>query len=240
MAKFSKLGFLLYFLAASAWADGGTAYLALKAAQQAADASANLISVTGERGEPQPQEWKLVFNDPAARGGVREVVASGDVVVSQRTPLKGYTGLGKQSSIALARLNLDSDRAFEIVNKQAVSKRIGFSWVDYTLRANETSGAPMWILKLYDSMGIRVGTVQVSAEDGSLIAPLEAGEPAAHGIRRAIQRFADRKESWGLSRQGGRHAWWSRQRREEYDASDCRVRSGISYRRKDNWPQRPR
>src|SRR6476661_9453646 len=124
MAKFSKLGFLLSFLAASAWADGGTAYLALKAAQQAADASANLISVTGERGEPQPQEWKLVFNDPAARGGVREVVASGDVVVSQRTPLKGYTGLGKQSSIALARLNLDSDRAFEIVNKQAVSKRI--------------------------------------------------------------------------------------------------------------------
>lgn len=204
MAKFSKLGFLLYFLAASAWADGGTAYLALKAAQQAADASANLISVTGERGEPQPQEWKLVFNDPAARGGVREVVASGDVVVSQRTPLKGYTGLGKQSSIALARLNLDSDRAFEIVNKQAVSKRIGFSWVDYTLRANETSGAPMWILKLYDSMGIRVGTVQVSAEDGSFIAPLEAGEPPP---TESAEQFSDsptgRKVGGFLGRVGG-------------------------------------
>ena len=65
--------------------------MALKAAQKAADGSANLLAVTGERGEPQPQEWKVVLSDPAARGGIREVVASGDVIVSKRTPLKGYT-----------------------------------------------------------------------------------------------------------------------------------------------------
>ena len=69
-------------------------------------------------------------------------MASGDVIVSQRTPLKGYTGVGTEPSIALARLNLDSDRAFEIANKQAIAKKIGFSWVDYTLRANAAGGAP--------------------------------------------------------------------------------------------------
>ena len=86
-------------------------------------------------GEPQPQEWKVVLRDPTARGGIREIVASGDVIVSQRTPLKGYTGVGSEPTIALARLNVDSDRAFEIANKQAIAKKIGFSWVDYSLRA---------------------------------------------------------------------------------------------------------
>jgi hypothetical protein len=38
-------------------------------------------------------------------------------------------------------------------------------------------GAPMWILRLYDSMGIKVGVVQISAENGSVIVPPEASEP---------------------------------------------------------------
>lgn len=177
MAKFLTLAFGLWLIAASAWADGGTAYLALKAAQKGADGSASLITITGERGAPQPQEWKVIFGDSAARGGIREIVTSGDVIVSQRTPLKGNTGVGSEPAIALTRLNLDSDGAFEIANKQAIAKKIGFSWVDYTLRANAVGGAPMWILRLYDSMGIRVGVIQISAENGSLIMPLEASDP---------------------------------------------------------------
>ena len=177
MVKFITLAFGLWLVAASARADGGTAYLALKAAQKATDGSASLIAVTGERGEPQPQEWKVVLSDPVARGGVREIVASGDVIVSQRAPLKGYTGVGSEPSIALTRLNLDSDRAFEIANKEAVAKKIAFSWVDYTLRANAAGGDPMWILRLHDSMGIKVGVIQISAENGAVIVPLEASEP---------------------------------------------------------------
>ena len=146
--------------------------------RRGADSSARLIEVTGERGEPQPQEWKVVLSDPTARGGIREIVASGDVVVSQRTPVKGYTGVGSDPSIALARLNVDSDRAFEIANKQAVARKIGFSWVDYTLRANAEGGAPMWILRLQNNMGSRVGVVQISAENGSVVVPLEVSEPA--------------------------------------------------------------
>ena len=188
MAKFLTLAFGLWLVAASAWADGGTAYLALKAAQKGADGSASLIVVTGERGAPQPQEWKVIFSDPAARGGIREIVTSGDVIVSQRTPLKGYTGVGSEPAIALTRLNLDSNGAFEIANKQAIAKKIGFSWVDYTLRANAVGGAPMWILRLYDSMGIRVGVIQISAENGSLIMPLEASElPPAE----SAEQFSD-------------------------------------------------
>jgi len=188
MLKFLTFLFSVWFVAVSAWAAGGTAYSALKAAQKGTDGSANLIEVTGERGEPQPQEWKVILSDPAARGGVREIVASGDVVVSQRTPLKGYADVGSQPSIALTRLNLDSDRAFEIANKQAVAKKIGFSWVDYTLRANAVGGSPMWIVRLYNKMGSQVGVIQISAEDGSVIMPLEPGKPAP---AESTEQFSD-------------------------------------------------
>ena len=177
MRRILTFAFGLCLMAVAARGDGGTAYLALKAAQKGADSSARLIEVTGERGEPQPQEWKVILSDPAARGGIREIVASGDVIVSQRTPVKGYTGAGSEPSIALARLNVDSDRAFEIANKQAVARRIGFSWVDYTLRANADGGAPMWILRLQNNMGSKVGVVQISAENGSVVVPLEVSEP---------------------------------------------------------------
>ena len=155
-----------------AYADD-TAYQALKAAR-ATSGTESLVEMTGERGEPQPQSWKLVFNDPAARGGIREIVASGDVIVSQRTPLRGYTGVGSAPSVNFSRLNLDSDGAFKLANKQAGQKQIGFDWIDYTLRPNSDTGAPMWIVKLYNHMGSQVAMMQISAEDGSIISPLTA------------------------------------------------------------------
>ncbi len=204
MAKILTLALGLWLVAASARADGGTAYLALKAAQKGTDGSAGLILVTGERGEPQPQEWKVVLSDPAARGGIREIVASGDVIVSQRTPLKGYAGVGSEPSIALNRLNLDSDRAFEIANKQAIARRIGFSWVDYTLRANAADGAPMWIVRLYNSMGIKVGVIQISAENGAVIMPLEASEqPPTESAEQFSDSSTGKRIEGVLGRVGG-------------------------------------
>ena len=191
-------------MAVAARADGGTAYLALKAAQKGADSSARLIEVTGERGEPQPQEWKVILTDPTARGGIREIVASGDVIVSQRTPVKGYTVVGSEPSIALARLNVDSDRAFEIANKQAVARKIGFSWVDYTLRANAEGGAPLWIVRLQNNMGSKVGVVQISAENGSVVVPLEVSEPAFTEPARQVSESSTGRSVGGfIGRVGG-------------------------------------
>ena len=165
-------------LAVSAWADGGTAYLAVKAAQKGADPSADLVEVTGERGEPQPQEWKVILarsrgkgRDSRGRCFRRCRCFAADAVTRLLRPECAVRD-------CLTRLNLDSDRAFEIANKQAVAKKVSFSWVDYTLRANAVGGSPMWILRLFNNMGSQVGVIQISAENGSVIAPLEPGTPA--------------------------------------------------------------
>jgi hypothetical protein len=172
--QFASIILQVSLLAAVAQAaEGDSAYTSLRAAQKVAGESATLLEMTGNRGEPGPADWKIVFSDPSARGGIREVTASGHEIISQRTPLRGYTDVGTQQPIALNRLNLDSGGAFDVANKQAVAKQLPFNWIDYSLRANNVTGAPMWVLRLFNNLGAQVGVLQVSAEDGSIIMPLE-------------------------------------------------------------------
>jgi hypothetical protein len=168
-------------------ADPTGAYSALRAAQKVAS-TGTLVEVKGERGEPMPQQWVILYSDPQARGGVREVVVANGSVLSQRTPLNGYSGIGAQAPIKLSRLNLDSDAVFKIANKQAQEQEIGFNWVDYKLQAESSTGSPVWVMRLFDSMGAQVGTMQVSAEDGSIVMPLQVAE-----VRRNedTQQFSD-------------------------------------------------
>lgn len=163
----------------SAQAAGGGAFTALRTAQKVAPAG-SLVQMTGARGEPRPSEWTVLFSDPQARGGVREVVVSGDVVVSQRTPLRGFSGISSLPPVKLTQLNTDSDAAFNIANQQARSQDIGFNWIDYNLQSDNVSGAPIWTLKLFDHMGAPVGTLKVSAQDGSIIQPLEGTPVVRH------------------------------------------------------------
>lgn len=135
--------------------------------------NAPLAEVTGKRGEPQPQQWTFLFLDQAARGGVREVVVDGNAIVSQRTPLRGYAGLTAQGPLPTDRFKVDSTKAFEVANAEAMKNRLAFHWVDYSLDRDASTGAPAWTLKLYNNMGAPVGTVVVSAENGFLIKPLQ-------------------------------------------------------------------
>src|SRR5436309_13311553 len=73
---------LLGFLAAPAWADeNATAYEALRVVgrELGRDALHQIVSITGTKGDPQPEKWKIVVEDPQGRG-VRELhVADGKI-----------------------------------------------------------------------------------------------------------------------------------------------------------------
>jgi len=174
------LGIIL-LLPMAALAGGNSAYSALRVARQNSGAE-KLLEMKGERGEPQPPAWVLVFSDPSARGGIREFTVAGGAVTEQRTPLHGYEQVAGDPPVALPRLNMDSEAAFQVANRQAIEKKVGFNWIDYTLRTNAATGAPMWVLRMYNSMGAPVGMMQISAENGSGIKPLEpmvAANPSA-------------------------------------------------------------
>lgn len=147
-----------------------TAFRALYIAGKSAP-DLGLAEINGLRGESQPQSWKFLSLDPSARGGIREVVVSRGEVESIRTPLRGTSEIAGRTPLDRSRLKVDSDRAFQIANQEATRARIAFHWVDYTLRA-EDSSEPVWKLRLFDRMGIPVATVHLSAESGAIVQPL--------------------------------------------------------------------
>ena len=65
----------LLFLSTSVWAEeNATAYEALRAVgtELGRGALNHIVSITGVKGNPQPEKWKIVLEDPEGRG-VREL-----------------------------------------------------------------------------------------------------------------------------------------------------------------------
>jgi len=165
---------LIFALAAitAARAPAATAYEALNVvkAGRGDGALQHLVEVQGDGGQPQPRSWTILMSDDAARGGVREFVVAGGEIVSERTPVRGYgTTRDPAASLNFSRLNVDSDSAFRVADKQARSAKVGFNAVDYKLRTDAATGAPIWEMHLFDYMGAPVGTIEVSAESGATL-----------------------------------------------------------------------
>jgi len=135
-----------------------------------------LVELRGADGDPQPARWLLTFRDENARGGVREFAVTGQGVVSERTPVRAPQTV--DSTVMSARsLNLDSTGAFAAANKQAAAAKVGFSSADYTLQ--NRNGAPVWIVRLFDTSALEVGKVEISAKDGAIVSSLRKPVAAA-------------------------------------------------------------
>jgi hypothetical protein len=149
-----------------------TAYEAIRTVQGAnGDAILErVVEVRGKSGTPQPKAWQVVLDDPLARGGVRVMEVKGGKVVGERTPVTGYASEGVSSLIQLSDLNLDSSGAFAAVEKAAVKQQVGFNKVDYSLRLKASSRTPTWFITLYDVNENEVGSVQISAREGTIVA----------------------------------------------------------------------
>lgn len=167
---------LLFVVAAGLFASGfagrsraadtnETAYTALRTMGKSLgqDSISRVVEVTGRRGTPQPETWRIVILD--ATRGTREVTVAGGKVVSQHP-----AGPSSAVPIRLTDLNLDSSGAFESADSEARKAKVPFTALDYALRVNPTTGKPVWNLELYNQTGAHVGGARLAAHDGTLIA----------------------------------------------------------------------
>jgi len=147
-----------------------TAYQALRALSAERDQAVlkQVIEVKGRNGSPQPQVWTIVLDDPQARGGVREIEVARGRIVSEKTPVKAYSGVA--AKMDFQKLNLDSQGAFTVAEEEARRERISFDSVDYILRREDTANAPIWVLQLTDTTQRGVGTVTIAADTGTVLA----------------------------------------------------------------------
>ncbi len=172
-----------------------TAYKALRVvgAQRGEKALNQVTAIVGQSGRPQPVAWRVVLDDPAARGGERELDIVSGQVSSERAPVRS-PGSGS-APIDLTKLNLDSDGAFRAAEKEASRNQVGFDSVNYRLSADAGSGQPVWNLEMFDYEQRPVGNVRIAAGNGALLSAgnwvsenrsVRGPQPRQHGDSEAL------------------------------------------------------
>jgi hypothetical protein len=149
-----------------------TAYQALRTvgAQRGDDTLKHVVEVEGLGGVPQPKLWRVVLDDPAARGGVRELDVAHGKIVAEHTPVRAYSGSAAGALIDFQKLNLDSSGAFTVAEKEAQKARIGFDSVDYILRTGDSPDAsPLWVIHMMDASHHSIGTMSMAADSGAIV-----------------------------------------------------------------------
>jgi hypothetical protein len=161
------VAFLLF--ATPAWGEeNATAYEALRVVgrQFGRDALHQIVSITGTKGDPQPEKWKIVVEDPEGRG-MRELEIVDRKIDSDDRADRDVAGSSEGATIDVSRLNLDSSGAYALANHTAEASHTIFATADYTLRTDDR-GEPMWIVTLLNRSSRPVGTIYIGATRGTV------------------------------------------------------------------------
>ena len=143
------------------------AYAALRVVgkSRGEDTLKHVVELRGRHGVPQPAVWKIVLDDPHARGGIREIEVQNGKITGERTPLDHDS----VSPMVLTQLNLDSEGAFTVANQEAQKLNKPFDHVDYVLRSGGGNGLPVWELDMNDSKAGHVGVIVIAADTGNIL-----------------------------------------------------------------------
>ncbi|PYJ62725.1 MAG: hypothetical protein DME20_03545 [Verrucomicrobia bacterium] len=160
---------VLLLLATPAWAqENATAYEALRVVgtELGRGALDHIVTMTGVKGDPQPEKWKIILEDPEGRG-VRELQVAEGKIDSTDRPDRSTAGSTEGATINVSRLNLDSSGAFAVASHTAEASHTRFATADYALRTDER-GEPIWIVTLLNRSSRPVGTIYIGATRGTV------------------------------------------------------------------------
>jgi hypothetical protein len=148
--------------------EKATAYEALRVLgnEFGRDALQQIVSIRGTKGDPQPEKWKIVVEDPQG-GGLRELQVADGRIDSDDEADRDVAGSTEGETIDISRLNLDSSGAYAVASHTAEASHISFATADYTLRTDER-GEPMWIVTLRNRSSRPVGTIYIGGTRGTV------------------------------------------------------------------------
>jgi hypothetical protein len=190
----------LFLAAACAVQAADTAYSALRVVgkREGQDSLNRVLELRGLRGAPDPQVWKIVLDEPRARGGVREIEVQKGKIIGERTPTSRNLG----NPMNFNQLNLDSEGAFTVANQEAQKANVPFDRVDYTLKSGTNGGAPVWELELFDGKNGRVGMLTIAADSGTVLnRQLDRGHLAGGNDRDYLEGDPSRRPSDRVERE---------------------------------------
>ena len=157
-------------VATPVWAEeNATAYEALRVlgSEVGHDTLQQIVSIRGTKGDPQPEKWKIVVEDPQG-GGVRELQVAGGRIDSDDEADRDVAGSAEGSTIDVSQLNLDSSGAYAVASHTAEAAHTNFATADYILRTDDR-GEPMWIVTLRNRSSRPVGTIYIGGTRGTVM-----------------------------------------------------------------------
>ena len=163
------MGVGLLLLATPAWAEeNATVYEALRVvgSEFGRDALHQIVSIRGTKGDPQPEKWKIVVENPQG-GGVRELEIADGRIDSDNEADRDVAGSTEGATVDVSQLNLDSSGAFAVASHTAEASHTSFATADYTLRTDER-GEPMWIVTLRNRSSRPIGTIYIGGTGGTV------------------------------------------------------------------------
>ena len=159
----------LLVLATPVWAEeNATAYEALRVlgSEVGRDALHQIVLIRGTKGDPQPEKWKIVVEDPQG-GGVRELQVVDGKIDSDDEADRDVAGSSEEAMIDVSQLNLDSSGAYAVASHTADASHTSFATADYTLRTDDR-GEPTWIVTLRNRSSRPVGTIYIGGTSGTV------------------------------------------------------------------------
>jgi len=148
--------------------ENATVYEALRVvgSEFGRDALQQIVSIRGTKGDPQPEKWKIVVEDPQG-GGVRQLQVADGKIDSDDQAGRDVAGSTEGATIDISRLNLDSSGAYAVASHTAEASHTSFSTADYVLRTDDR-GEPMWIVTLRNRSSRPVGTIYIGGTQGTV------------------------------------------------------------------------
>lgn len=144
-----------------------TAYEALRVVgkQRGEAVLDKVIELRGTKGVPQPREWKIIVADSAALGGTKEFGVQGTRLLGEKSLLFKPSG----APMNMSQLNLDSDGAHQIAEREAKSVSFAYDHADYKLRAGAKGGSPVWEIRLVDLQSGKDAKLEIAATTGNIL-----------------------------------------------------------------------
>jgi hypothetical protein len=125
------------------------------------------VSIRGTKGDPQPEKWEIVMEDPQG-GGVRELQVADGRIDSDNDADRDVAGSAEGAAIDVSQLNLDSSGAYAVASHTAEAAHTNFATADYVLRTDDR-GEPMWIVTLRNKSSRPVGTIYIGGARGTVM-----------------------------------------------------------------------
>lgn len=171
MKAFSIVSLVVSLTVTSACLAAHTSQEALEALERryGAEKFTHIVSITGADGAPSPSEWWIVVRDLRMPSTLHTYWSGDRRVTDEGENRDYYPRRMPDGFVNRAKLQVDSNQAFVVVEQEAAKMRIGFNEVSYELKAITLTDEPVWNLTLIDVRGYFVGIVSVSGRTGNIL-----------------------------------------------------------------------